>query len=88
MNKTGNVDINVTLKHVLATAVAVEKQSVLLHNMNMCVDLIIQNAMRMHLIVIRGLPHSTTFISFMAQFSEKMLLNTKCVFLIFSTAFT
>jgi len=56
----GNVRINVTLKRVLATTVAVKKQSVL-HNMSMCVAFIIQHAMCIHLIVISGLPRSTKF---------------------------
>jgi hypothetical protein len=68
--------------YILATAVAAEKQSVLLHNMNMCVALIMQHAMCMHLLVICGLPYSTFLhiISLMARFSGKKLLNTKCVF--------
>jgi len=73
VNKTGNVRINVTLKRVLATIVAVEKRSVL-HNMNMYVALITQHAMHMRHIVICGLPSSTTFfhvISYMARFKKK-----------------
>jgi len=49
------------MRCVLATTVAVEKQWVL-HNLSVCiVALVIQNAMRMHHIVIGGLSHSTVF---------------------------
>jgi len=54
--------INVTLKRVRATVVAVEKQQVWhIVSVYACVNLGIQHAMRMRRIVICGLPGSTIF---------------------------
>ena len=75
--------INVTMRRVLATIFAVEKQYVL-HNVSVGVAVVIQQAVRMHRIVKLGLPGCSVFfniISSKARFSKKKkLLNTKCVF--------
>jgi hypothetical protein len=51
---------NITLRRVLATIVAVGKQSTL-HRVIECVALVVQHEMNMGHIVICGLPHSAIF---------------------------
>ena len=58
--KTHNVLISVILRRDLPIIVVVDKREVL-HTVSVCVDLGIQHAMRMRLIVICGLPRSTIF---------------------------
>ena len=83
-NKTGNVRINVTLRRVRVTTVAVEKQ-LMLHIVCvcLCVALGIQYAMCMHHIVICGLSGCTVFsyiISISGTIFGKKLPDTECVF--------
>ena len=63
INKTGNVCVNVALRCVRATTVAMEKAISITYSdcVCVCVALVIQHAMCMHHIVICGLFDSTIF---------------------------
>jgi hypothetical protein len=70
---------NVTLKHVLATVVAVEKQWVL-HSLSVALG--IQHEMRVHHIVVCGLPRSTLFFHITSQtewFLKNIIEHKMCV---------
>jgi hypothetical protein len=78
LNMTGNIHINVTMRRVCVTTVAVEKQQV-------CefVALRIQHTMGKRHIVICGMPGSTMFFSHYLINSTifgKKLVNPNCVF--------
>ena len=60
-NKICNVRIALTLRRVSATTVVVEKQLSMTYCECVFVDLRIQDARLMRLIVVCGLPDSTTF---------------------------
>jgi len=71
-NKRGNISIMLTVRHICASIVVVERQKVV-HTLNVFVALGIQHAMRISQIVICSLFSSTIFfhvISQTAQFFE------------------
>jgi len=79
----------VTFRRVRVTVVAVEKAINITYSECVFVALGIQHAIHMSHIVTCGLPHSTIFfqLSETRHVFRKKLLNTKCVFFIFSTNF-
>jgi hypothetical protein len=78
--KTGNVRINIILKHVYVTIIVMVKHSVL-HILSVSVTLVIQRAQRMpHTIVIHGLYHILPHFLINGMIFQKKLLDIKCVF--------
>ena len=89
-DKTRNVRVNVTLRHVLVTIVAVEKQISITYCEFASVALVIQYAMRMRHIVICVLPNSTIFlhiITYKARSSKEKVAEHNICVLISSTIF-
>ena len=83
-----NVHINVTMRRVRATIVAVEKQYAL-HILSLIVAFGIHNAMQMRHIIICSLSGCTIFtyiISLTARYTKRVIEHEMCV-LILSTTF-
>jgi len=81
-NKTGNVHINVTLRHVRLTIDAVKKGISITCSEFVSVATVIQQATRMHHIVICGLSGFTAFftLSYKPQdFPKKVIEHEICV---------
>ena len=76
-----NVHINVTMRRVRATIVAVEKQYAL-HILSVSLALVIHHAIRMRYIAICGLSDCTVFstLSHKRHDVRKKFLKLKCVF--------